>query len=198
MDILEHVKIVAAIEQTSEYFMPCALPYATEMPDSSHPWVIRLRVKREVKEHYVPIPVGYLPSILVFLLTMFSGRFFLFESQRQYRNVIQLCYKPGGVVCLVERHLQIEVHYSCYDQLEQECTNIRNHVLESIRLSEEKLHIREGTIIKVDSFLCPCGEGSRAQHICAYNPETAQIVECEETRKVFALEAHHRLWLGVL
>ena len=48
VDILEHVKIVAAIDQTSEYFMPCALPYATEMPDSSHPWVIRLRVRRGV------------------------------------------------------------------------------------------------------------------------------------------------------
>ena len=50
VDILEHVKIVAAIDQTSEYFMPCALPYATEMPHSSHPWVIRLRVSRGVDE----------------------------------------------------------------------------------------------------------------------------------------------------
>ena len=55
VDILEHVKIVAAIDQTSEYFMPCALPYATEMPDSSHPWVIRLRERRGVDEEYVPI-----------------------------------------------------------------------------------------------------------------------------------------------
>ena len=64
-------------------------------------------------------------------------------------------------------------------------------------MTEEKLHIREVAITKVDSFLCSCGEGSRAQHICAYNPET-QIVECEETREVFVLEAHHQLWLGVL
>ena len=195
VDILEHVKIVAAIDQTSEYFMPCALPYATEMPHSSHPWVIRLRVKRGVEEEYVPIPVGYLPAILVFLLTMFSGRFFLNRRQLQYRNVINLCYKPGGDVCLVERHLQLEVHYSCCDQLQQECAIIRNHVLESMRLTEDKLHIREGAITKVDSFLCSCGEG-RAHHICAYNPET-HIVECEVTREVFVLERQHQLWLGV-
>ena len=79
----------------------------------------------------------------------------------------------------MERHLQLEVHYSCCDQLQQECAIIRNHVLESIRLTEEKLHIREGAITKVDSFLCSCGEG-RAHHICAYNPET-HIVECEVT-----------------
>ena len=195
VDILEHVKIVAAIDQTSEYFMPCALPYATEMPHSSHPWVIRLRVSRKVEEMYVPIPVGYLPAILVFLLTTFSGRFLLIQSQRQYRNVIKLHYKPGGVVCLVERHLQLEVHYSCCDQLQQECAIIRNHVLESMRLTEEKLHIREGAITKVDSFLCSCGEG-RAHHICAYNPET-HIVECEVTREVSVLERQHQLWLGV-
>ena len=197
VDILEHVKIVAAIDQTSEYFMPCALPYATEMPKSSHPWVIRLRVRRGVDEEYVPIPVGYLPAILVFLLTMFSGRFFLnrHQRQRQYRNIIKLRYKPGGVVCLVERHLQLEVHYSCCDRLQQQCAIIRNHVLKSIRLTEDKLHIREGAITKVDSFLCSCGEG-RAHHICAYNPET-HIVECEVTGEVFDMERQHQLWLGV-
>ena len=198
VDILDHVKIVAAIDQTSEYFMPCALPYATEMPHSSHPWVIRLRVRRGVDKEYVPIPVGYLPAILVFLLTMFPNHFSLNGRQRQYRNVIKLEYGPGGDVCLVERHLQLEVHYSGYDheRLQQECAIIRNHILESIRLTEEKLHIREGAITKVDSFLCSCGEG-RAHHICAYNPET-HIVECEETREVFVLEPQHQLWLGVL
>ena len=91
VDILEHVKIVAAIDHSSEYFMPCALPYATEMPHSSHPWVIRLRVRRGVDEESdVPIPVGYLPAILVFLLTMFSGRFSLIRRQRQYRNLFKL------------------------------------------------------------------------------------------------------------
>ena len=160
----------------------------------THGW-IRLRVRRGVDKEYVPIPVGYLPAILVFLLTIFPDNFSLNRKQRQYRNRIELVYGSGGVVCLVERHLQLEVHYSFSDQLQQECTNIRNHVLKSIRLTEEKLHIREGAITKVDSFLCSCGEGSRAQHICAYNPET-QIVECEETRKM--VKTYHQLWLGVL
>ena len=129
---------------------------------------------------------------------MFPDHFSLNRRQRQYRHVIELDYEPGGVVCLVERHLQLEVHYSCsmkHKKLRQECTIIRNHVLESIRLTEEKLHIREGAITKVDSFLCSCGKG-RAHHICAYNPET-HIVECEVTREVFDLETQHQLWLGV-
>ena len=95
----------------------------------------------------------------------------------------------------MERHLQLEVHYSTVNILQQECAIIRNHVLESIRLTEGKLHIREGAITKVDSFLCSCGE-CRAHHICAYNPET-HIVECEVTREVFVLEHQHQLWLGV-
>ena len=73
--------------------------------------------------------------------------------------------------------------------------HLEGHVLESIRLTEEKLQIREGAITKVDSFLCSCGEGS-TQHICAYNPMT-HIVECEVTREVFVLERQHQLWLGV-
>ena len=84
VDILEHVKIVAAIDQTSEYFMPCALPYATEMPRSSYPWVIRLRVRRGVDEEYVPIPVGYLPAILVFLPTIFGLSYMLIYTVPQH------------------------------------------------------------------------------------------------------------------
>ena len=196
LDILEHVKIVAAIDQTPEYFMPCALPYATEIPHSSHAWVIRLRVRRGVDEEYVPIPVGYLPTILVFLLTIFSCSFSLIRHKRQYRNVINLAYRPGGMVCLVEHHLQLEVHYSCCFKLQQECTVIRNHVLESINLTEEKLHIQESAITKVDSFPCSCGKAS-PHHVCTFNPQT-RIVECEKTREVFELEPYHQFWLGVL
>ena len=163
--------------------MPCALPYATEMPHSSHPWVIsQLRVKRVVSmnSQYVPIPVGYLPAILVFLLTMFSGRFFLndascnIEMWSSCDTSLEECLfggappSTGGTLFLLW-------------PTSQECEIIRNHVLESIRLTEEKLHIREGAITKVDSFLCSCGKG-RAHHICAYNPET-HIVECEVTRE---------------
>ena len=30
-----------------------------------HPWVIRLRVRRGVDKEYIPIPVGYLPAVVV-------------------------------------------------------------------------------------------------------------------------------------
>ena len=200
LDILEHVKIVAKIDQTSEYFMPCALPYATKIAHSfQFPWMIRLRARRGIYQEYVPIPVGYLPTILVFLLTVFPNKFVQIQKhERQYRNMIKLHYVPGGVVCLVERHLQIEVYYSGIKlkQLQQQCSTIRDCILESIRLTEVKLHIRKDAFTKVDSFLCSCGEES-ACHICTFNPETC-IVECEETREVFKLKAHHQQWLGML
>ena len=210
LDILEHVKIVAKIDQTSEYFMPCALPYATlplipnaALYPTTHsfqcPWMIRLRARRGIYEEYVPIPVGYLPTIIVFLLTVFPNQFVQIQkNKRQYRNMIKLRYVPGGVVCVVERHLQIEVYYSGFKekQLQQQCSTIRDCILESIRLTEVKLHIREGALSKVDSFLCSCGEES-ACHICTFNPETC-IVECEETSEVVKLEAHHQQWLGML
>ena len=195
VDILEHVKIVAAIDQTSEYFMPCALPYATEMPHSSHPWVIRLRVSRGVDERVCSYPSGL--STCHSSLPSYNVLWSLFVNSTPVDN--------------------IEMWSSCITSLEEwsvwwsatfnwrytilALTNfarvqiIRNHVLESIRLTEEKLHIREGAITKVDSFLCSCGKG-RAHHICAYNPET-HIVECEVTREVSVLERQHQLWLGV-
>ena len=196
LDILEYVKITVAIDK--EYFMPCALSYSPEanLSESSPPWVIRLQVKRQDVKEYVPIPVGYLPAMVVFLLTEFSSHFSTDRCQRQYRNKIVIEYDSGGSISLVERHLQLEVHYSGLDKLPRECTTIRNLVLESIRLTEEKLHIiqeGEGAITKVDSFLCSCGE----DHTCAYNPRS-RILKCEKTKKLFDLEPLHLLWLGLL
>ena len=198
LDILEHVKIVVAINQESEYFMPCALSYYPKpsVSESSPPWVIRLQVRRGVSKEYIPIPVGYLPAMIVFLLTEFSSHFSTDRQQRQFRNQIVLEYEHGGRVFFVERRLQLEVYYSCYKRLPQECKTIRNLVLRSIHLTEEKLHIiqeGEGAITKVDSFLCSCGKGS-AHHTCAYNPLSG-ILECEKTRSLIDLQTH---WLGEL
>ena len=199
LDILEHVKIVIAIDKESEYFMPCALSYAPEanVSESSPPWVIRLRVRRGVGKEYIPIPVGYLPAVVVFLLTEFLSHFSIDRRQRQYRNKIVLEYEHGGCISLVERHLQLEVHYSGLEHFPQECVTIRDNIRESIRLTEEKLHIiqeGEGAIIKVDSFLCSCGKGS-AHHFCNYKP--SGCVECEETRTLYDLKPQHLLWLGM-
>ena len=85
---------------------------------------------------------------------------------------------------LIERHLQLEIYSSFCEKLLRECATIRDLVLESIRLTEKKLHIiqeGDGAITKVDSFLCCCGKGS-AHHTCAYNP-LSRILECEETEE---------------
>ena len=101
---------------------------------------------------------------------------------------------------LIERHLQLEIYFSLCEQLPQDCATIRDYILESIRLTEEKLHIiqeGEGAITKVDSFLCSCGKGS-AHHTCAYNPLSG-ILECtesEETGEGCKLDPQHSLWLG--
>ena len=86
---------------------------------------------------------------------------------------------------LIERHLQLEIYFSCFTQLPEDCATIRDLVLESIHLTEEKLHIiqeGEGAITKVDSFLCSYGEGS-AHHTCAYNPFSG-ILECTESKEI--------------
>ena len=209
LDILEHVKIAVAIDKESstdkdiEYFMPCALSYAPEASVSMHSspsWVIRLRVRQGYEDVYIPIPVGYLPAVVVFLLTKFSSHFSTDRCQRQYRNMIKLRYKRGGFVYLIERHLQLEIYFSLYGQLPQDCATIRDYILESIRLTEEKLHIiqeGEGAITKADSFLCSCGKGS-AHHTCAYNPLSG-ILECtesEDTGESCKLDPQHKLWLG--
>ena len=94
LDILEHVKIVVPIDKESEYFMPCALSYAPEpsVSNSSSPWVIRLKVRRKKEDGNIPIPVGYLPAIVVFLLTEFSSHFLTNRGHQQFRNRMKLRY----------------------------------------------------------------------------------------------------------
>ena len=197
--ILEHVKIVAAIDGTSEYFMPCALAPDPTMPHL-HPdsWIIRLRLRQGIEQVFLPIPVGYLPAIVVFLLTneKFEKLFDIKAHDRQYRNNIMLRYKPGGTVCLIERHLQLEILYRCtLERLSKEQANIRNYILDSIRLTEEKLHIRKDFITKVDCFPCFCSEGND-HHVCTYN-DMSKIVECEkDAEQVRDLEPRHLKWLG--
>ena len=197
LDVLEHVKIVIAIDKESEYFIPCALsslPEASTSESSPHMWVIRLRVKRGSIKEYIPIPVGYLPAVVVFLLTEFSSLFSTDRRQRQYRNKIVLEDEHGGLISLVERHLHLEVHYS---GLDEQCVTIRDHVLKSIHLTEEKLHLiqeGEGTITKVDSFRCSCDKDSA--HFCAYKPSSGRV-QCEKTGKLYELDPQHLFWLGM-
>ena len=194
LDILKRVKIIAELPG-KEYFMPCALSYAPDKLNKlSHPWVIRLREKRGIRLVNVPIPVGYLPTLIVFLLN--NSIFSTNCKKRQYRNFINLQYRPGGTVYFVERHLQLEVYYSLCDDLPDQCSVIRRLVLQSIELTEKRLTIKEGPIIKVDSFVCSCGKGS-GHHTCAYNP-CSRILECEETGKICtSVNSKHLHWLGM-
>ena len=188
LDILEHVKVVAVIDGVKPmYFMPCALPYASDdqcVPHSSPPWVIRFRIRQGVENVDIPLPVGYLPTLVVFLLTNFSSKFSTDrERQRkQYRNVINLRYKVAkGRVYFVERHLQLEVYFTLCKEFPQECSNIRNFVLQAMYLAEARLCIAEGSIDKVDSFLCSCGKDGNS-HIAEYMHSLKDAV-CERTDK---------------
>ena len=207
LKILEHVKIIAKLPR-EDYFMPCALSYA--QPKDLHeilndlppyPWVIKLREERGVIDDYIPIPVGYLPTLAIFLLTQDKTPFSTNRSKLQYRNVINLQYKRRGTVYLVEHHFQLEVYYSYCDDLPDQCSAIRCLVRESMQLTEERLRIREGAITMVDSFLCPCDSEkdmctSSGHHTCFYiSPEK---IECCKQEKIitYALETHHLCWLS--
>ena len=207
LDILEHVKAVVAVsgDDNSEYFMPCALDYASEeqrVPRSCSecpPWVIRFRIKRGNDVLYIPSPVGYLPALVVFLLTEFPSKFSTGRDarSRQYRNSINLLYKEGklGRVYIVECHLQLEVYFTRAGKLPQECLHIRNCVLEAMRLTEERLHIAEGSITKVDCFLCSCEEGSaHIHHVGEYSCELEGIV-CEKTEEIFPCDEKCLHWI---
>ena len=208
LGILKHVKIIAELP-CEEYFMPCALSYAPENHNEleklsaphrlSHPWVIRLRQKRGARLVYIPIPVGYLPTLVVFLLTQDESCFSTNCKKRQYRNFINLQYSPGGTVYFVERHLQLEVYYSLCDDLPDQCSVIRRLVLNSIHQAEERLRIRQGVNTKVDCFLCFCGEGSPSAHqTCSYNPES-KILECEIADGCCKrIDRMYSYWLGML
>ena len=197
LDVLEHVKAVAAIDGTPEYIMPCALSYLPNeqcVPHSSLPWVIRLSIRRETEEVYIPPPVGYLPALVVFLLTRFSFLFSLNLKDCQFRNLIKLRYKRGGSVYIVERHHQLEVYFTLCEKLLRNCAVIRRSVLKAISYTEDRLHITEGAITKVDSFLCSCDEKANARHVCIYNNNSG-IVECEVTDQERHLEPQNLVWI---
>ena len=195
LGILEHVKVVAKIDGDKPvYFMPCALVYASDkqcmqcVPRSSLPWVIRFRIRwRKVKDVYIPLPVGYLPTLVVFLLTNFSSQFSIDEGQ-QYRNVINLKYKPEGRVYFVEHHHQLEVYFTFCKELPQECFNIRNCVVQAMSLAEARLSIDKGSIDKVDSFICPCGKDGDS-HIAEYSHNLKDAV-CERTERRYNLSEY--------
>ena len=199
INILEHVKAIAAIDNTPEYIMPCALSYATISEEcrvlrGRQPWIVRLRMTRGTKQVDIPVPVGYLPAMVVFLLTEFKSEFCTSLKNRQYRNLISLRYKKGGMVYIVERHLELEVYFTFSERLPQECAVIRDCVQKAMSLTEERLQIQEHAITKVDCFLCFCADDS-SRHICVYN-RYSKIAECENGEECCDLKPHHLVWIS--
>ena len=214
LNILEHVKAIAVIKgDKPQYFMPCALTYGLEnqcVPQESPPWVIKFRIRQGVEDVFIPLPVGYTPALVVFLLTQFPSEFSTDRDckWRQYRNVINLRYKTRkGRVYIVERHLQLEVYYS-FSKLfpyENECLAIRNRILKAMHLTEEKLHIAEDFITKVDCFLCHCGatstdhsdvDGANCSHVGEYLYDLNNAV-CEITEKPCNEKSRCSLWISL-
>ena len=203
LGILEHVKVVAKIDGDKPlYFMPCALAYASDeqcmqcITRFSPPWVIKFRIRQGVEYVYIPLPVGYLPALVVFLLADFS---LLFSTDRkhqkqQYRNVINLKYKQEGRVYFVERHLQLEVYFTFCKDLPQECFNIRNCILQAMSLVEERLSIDKESIDKVDAFICSCGEDGDS-HIAEYSHKWKDVI-CERTEQRYNISNECSLWMS--
>ena len=91
--------------------MPCALPYCNKEPERLNelPWILRFRMKVERAgvsvDHYIPLPVGYLPVLIVFLITKFSSEFsYPTGNKCQYRNYITLAYKTKWRVYIIDNH----------------------------------------------------------------------------------------------
>ena len=193
--MLEYVKAIAKTT-TGNYFMPCALPYTPaskqEILDrySEYVWIIKFERVLEETLEFIPVPVGYLPALLVILLTHFD-KFFATSGKHQYRDCITLIYKDFWNICIVEHHLQLEVYFTgC--EFTTECSDIRMNVLEAMKETDMRLRIDQLSINKIDCFLCSCGEGSY-HHLCTYR---SNIVECEEhPEPCLELNDNQRIWI---
>ena len=194
--MLEYVKAIAKTT-SGNYFMPCALPYTPaskqEILDrlSEYVWIIKFERMLESLE-FIPVPVGYLPALIVILLTRFD-KFFatIAHGKHQYRDCITLVYKDKWNVFIVEHHLQLEVYFTgC--EFTIECSDIRKFVLEAMMETDRRLRIDQLSINKIDCFLCSCRKGSSC-HLCTYR---SNIVKCEEhPESHLELNDNQRIWI---
>ena len=199
LSMLLHVKAIAKIS-SEKYFMPCALLYATDCVKkkilnnvSEYVWAIRFQMDGG-ELHMIPVPVGYLPALVVILLTDFPSEFSTDRKIYQYRNCVTLRYKKNiGFVYIVECHLQLEVYFSrCRtEDFTIDCSVIREVVLEAMVKTDERLRI---SVDKIDCFLCSCGKES-SRHFCTYY--TGLDVECEENpNEPLKLNDNQRIWIN--
>ena len=209
--MLVHINAIAESIKNEEYFMPCALPYKKEPePPYEFPWIIRFRMKMEragmsVGMNYIPPPVGYLPALVVILVTEFSDEFsYPSGNERQYQNFITLAYKIDWRICIIECHLQLEFYFSGGYKFRTEFSNIRQCILEAIFMTEKNLQIAD-TVKRLDCFLCTCGKDyssssaldCKAVHVCVcyYDQEKGYYAVCEESHQSRDVDPKCLFWM---
>ena len=198
LDVLLHLGVVAPIKKRGaiEFFLPCALSYASEKEIrerkvSKYPWIIRLWSTQGATPIRVPIPKGLFPSLIVHLLSSsnLTAELSPIQSQfsQQYRNAISLVYFHLGFLHLIESHLQLEVYYS----LDEQCSEIRLAVLEGITAVVKKLHFASDAFTVEDAFLCSCNDSN---NVCIISQQNQQPL-CEKNRMPHELEPQNMRWL---
>ena len=198
LSMLQHVKAIAKTS-SGNYFMPCALLYADEdvldkiLRDLfEYVWAIKFQ-RSDGKKMHIPVPVGYLPALVVILVSDFSPDFSTVD-ERQYRDCVTLRYKEIWLVYIVERHLELEVYSSCcLGKDYTECSVIRNFVRKAMLKTDERLRI---FINKIDCFLCSCGKYS-SRHFCTYHTQSNVVILCEKNPNVpLELNDKQKIWIS--
>ena len=197
INLLAEVKAVAIIEKSNEFFMPCVLRCASKEEERelmkgrrpSYPWIVRLRA--QLDGQYNPLPPAFSPTLIVSLLS--SDAFVIVSDQLQYRNIFVLEYHSGGDIIIIERQLQLEIHYSFSDS---ECSVIRSFIRETIFETEKRLSFDVDSITIEDSFPCSCNPQRESRHIlCKPSTSGPPRAQCELTRKRCALREQELRWL---
>ena len=199
LDILEYLKIIIPVPKfgSGEFFIPCALAYASEeeISEMHHvspfPWVIRLKSPHGTVDLHIPLPTGMFTSIILNLMTAYN--FELDQPSRQYRNAMSLVYPGGGHLYLIDDELQLELYYSEAETRPDHLYAIRTAMLDSIALAEEKLLFAPGIIHREDNFICTCNyyEG---RHVCLYI-KGSHKAQCDINKNAVDLDEPNKPWL---
>ena len=199
LNVLEHLSMIARIEKDGQtsFFLPCALPHA---PDdvvvekeqvSVTPWILRLKLRCDAVLIDIPIPKGYLPTLVIRLIT--SRKFEADFDSHQYRNIMSIIYVDGGHVYFIERSHQLEIYYSWDKDFPNHCSVIRSEIVKALVEAEEKLHFKSDILTKEDVFICSCN-GPHPRHFCTYK-STVERAICEKSRKPRHLSQEQQCWI---
>ena len=185
-----------------EYFLPSALAFATDEEIKQRvrgePWIIRLTREKECCEPInIPPPPAYLSSVFINVLKS-SSKYKLPSPTRQfsqqYSNAMSLSYS-GGYIHFIQHVHQIEVYFSQCEAQPHKCQAIRILVLEAIKITEEKLNIPPGMLVKNDAFLCPCEENNNG-HVYVFNTDIdTKKAQCEKSEEYHELTPSQQRWM---